>query len=199
VKFEIDSPCPDPAVLLVRYSQHVDDRGAFSEAYRAEGFRELGLPGEFPQDCFSRSPAGVLRGMHFQRRPLMGKLIRVSRGRAVLVARNVHPKSPYFGRAFGIELAETDCTWVWAPGWYARGYLALAPMTEVYYKCTAEYNPETDAGIAWNDPSMTVMTGHADPRLWPAVKPSLSERDRTAPTLEQAFEAGLLDFDQEPS
>ena len=199
VRFASESPCADPAVRLVKYSQHVDERGAFSEAYRAEAFGELGLPAEFPQDCFSRSPALVLRGMHFQRRPLMGKLIRVTRGRAVLVARNVHPRSPYFGAAFGIELTEDDCTWVWAPGWYARGYLALAPMTEVYYKCTVEYNPETDASIAWNDPSMTVMPGPAGAQLWPAVNPSLSDRDRTAPSLAQALEAGLLEFDEVPS
>lgn len=199
MRFEAEAPCADPDVRLVRFSRHVDDRGAFSEAYRSEALRELGLPHEFPQDSFSRSPRNVLRGMHFQRDPLMGKLIRVTRGRAVLVARNVHPQSAHFGAAFGIELSEDDCTWVWAPGWFARGYLALTLTTEVYYKCTAEYSAATDSSVLWNDPLMTVMAGCSVSRLWPVTDPSLSERDRAAPTLTQALAAGLLDFGQVPS
>jgi dTDP-4-dehydrorhamnose 3,5-epimerase len=197
--FEAETPCADSDVRLVRFSRFADDRGSFSEAYRAEALRELGLRLTFPQDCFSQSRNNVLRGMHFQPRPLMGKLIRVTRGRALLVARNVHPDSPHFGAAFAIELSPEDCTWVWAPGWYARGYLALAPDTEVYYKCTAEYNAATEASVAWNDPSMTVMAGSRVPRLWPVTNPSLSERDQNAPTLAQALTAGLLDFGQAPS
>lgn len=199
MRFEAETPCADSEVRLVRFSRFADDRGAFCEAYRAEALRELGVPHEFPQDVFSQSQRNVLRGMHFQRQPLMGKLIRVTRGRALLVARNVHPDSPHFGAAFGIELSSDDCTWVWAPGWYARGYLALAPDTEVYYKCTAEYNAATDTSVLWNDPSMTVMAGRGVSRLWPVTDPSLSERDRAAPTLPQALAAGLLDFDQAPS
>jgi dTDP-4-dehydrorhamnose 3,5-epimerase len=197
--FESEAPCADSDVRLVRFSRFADDRGMFFEAYRAEALRELGLPDTFPQDVFSQSRRNVLRGMHFQRRPLMGKLIRVTHGRALLVARNVHPASPHFGAAFGIELSAEDCTWVWAPGWYARGYLALAPDTGVYYKCTAEYEPATDTSVVWNDPTMTVMTGHGVSGLWPVTDPLLSERDRAAPTLPQALAAGLLDFGEAPS
>jgi dTDP-4-dehydrorhamnose 3,5-epimerase len=184
-------------VRLVDYSEHADPRGVFSEAYRAAALRELGVPHEFPQDCFSRSPSNVLRGMHFQRDPLMGKLIRVVRGRALLVARNVHPRSEFFGAAYAVELSEDDRTWVWAPGWYARGYLALAPVTEVHYKCTVEYNPATEAAVVWNDQGTTGFDGAAAP-AWPVAEPLVSDRDRAAPTLAQALDRGLLDFSQAP-
>jgi dTDP-4-dehydrorhamnose 3,5-epimerase len=116
----------------------------------------------------------------------MGKLIRVTKGQALLVARNVHPNSPHFGTAYGVELTEEDLVWVWAPGWYARGYLALAEGTEVHYKCTAEYDSRTERAIRWSDPSMNID--------WPVVQPIVSDRDRNAPTLDEALREGLLDF-----
>jgi dTDP-4-dehydrorhamnose 3,5-epimerase len=199
VDFDVEPLCADPDVRLVRFSRVVDDRGTFSESYRAEAMRALGLPHEFPQDVFSRSSLHVLRGMHFQRSPLMGKLIRVTRGRALLVARNVHPDSPHFGGGCAVELSEDDCAWVWAPGWYARGYLALAPVTEVLYKCTVEYDARTDTAVLWDDPTMSVIEGSPGPVLWPLQQPSLSDRDRQAPTLAEALDAGLLDFARGPA
>jgi dTDP-4-dehydrorhamnose 3,5-epimerase len=193
MEFEAYAPAADPDIRLINFSQHKDERGVFSESFRAKALRNFNLPSEFPQDCFSRSPEGTLRGMHFQRDPLMGKLIRVNRGRALLVARNVFPGSKHFGSAFSVELEERDRTWVWAPGWFARGYLALAPDTEVHYKCTAEYCADSEATVLWNDPSMFLM-GQEITFTWPMSDPSLSVRDRGALTLSEALDAGLLDF-----
>lgn len=57
-----------------------DERGFFVEVYRADQFKELGLPTGFVQDNHSLSRKGVLRGLHFQWEPPMGKLMRVTRG-----------------------------------------------------------------------------------------------------------------------
>ena len=74
-----------------------DERGFFMETFRADQFRELGLPTEFVQDNHSRSAKGVLRGLHFQWEPPMGKLMRVTQGSAFLVAVDVRKGSPRFG------------------------------------------------------------------------------------------------------
>src|SRR5687768_635695 len=52
-----------------------DDRGFFMEVFRADQFGELGLPQDFVQDNHSRSVKNVLRGLHFQWDPPMGKLM----------------------------------------------------------------------------------------------------------------------------
>lgn len=196
MEFEVESPCEDPDIKLVTFGRFSDARGVFSELYRREVFEALGVPGDFAQDSASRSSRNVIRGLHLQPRPLMGKLVRVVRGRALLVARNVSRGSPYFGGAFGIELTGDDLTWVWAPGWHARGYLALEDDTEVYYKGTAEYAPHSDVGIQWHDPTMTALRGSRTDDLWPVSNPVVSERDRTAPLLREALDLGILEFDE---
>ena len=63
-----------------------DSRGFFMETFREDQFEALGLPSHFVQDNHSRSAKGVVRGLHFQWEPPMGKLMRVTQGSAFLVA-----------------------------------------------------------------------------------------------------------------
>src|SRR5450432_668219 len=82
-----------------------DGRGFFTETFRADQFKALGLPTEFVQDNHSRSAKGVVRGLHFQWEPPMGKLMRVSAGSAFLVAVDIRRSSPTLGKWFGIEVS----------------------------------------------------------------------------------------------
>lgn len=45
---------------------HAGERGFFLEAYRRNGFAELGIVDDFVQDNHSRSRQRIVRGMHFQ-------------------------------------------------------------------------------------------------------------------------------------
>src|SRR5271157_3690846 len=72
-----------------------DHRGSFSVTYRADEFKEMGLP-EFVQDNCSFSTKGVVRGLHFQLEPPMGKLMRITRGTGLLVVVDIRPESPTF-------------------------------------------------------------------------------------------------------
>ena len=74
--FRIESAHLDGIVVVVP-EVHGDSRGFFMEAFRADQFAALGLPSEFVQDNHSRSGKGVVRGLHFQWDPPMGKLMRV--------------------------------------------------------------------------------------------------------------------------
>src|SRR5437868_11528065 len=124
-----------------------DDRGFFAEAFRADQFKELGLPYEFVQDNHSGSVCGVLRGLHFQWEPPMGKLMRVTRGSAFLVAVDIRKDSPTLGQWFGTEVSSGNGKQVWAPAGFARGFCVLSEHAEVQYKCTGTYNPKCEAGI----------------------------------------------------
>lgn len=163
----------DVVVLVPEVFQ--DNRGFFTETFRADQFKELGLPTEFVQDNHSRSAKGVIRGLHFQWEPPMGKLMRVTAGKAFLVAVDIRKGSPTLGRWSGIEASAENRRMVWAPAGFARGFCALADGTEIQYKCTGIYNAQSEAAILWNDPAIGVQ--------WPLNDPLISAKDGSARTL----------------
>jgi dTDP-4-dehydrorhamnose 3,5-epimerase len=174
-------------VIVITPQVNGDARGFFMETYRADHFRELGLPTEFVQDNHSRSAKGVLRGLHFQWDPPMGKLMRVTSGAAFLVAVDVRKGSPTLGQWFGLEVSAENKKQVWAPYGFARGFCSLTDGCEVQYKCTGIYNPQAEGGIYFADPAIGIR--------WP-IDPStavISDRDRRAPTLAQWLESPLSD------
>lgn len=174
--FAID-PAPLDGVLVVTPDAFEDDRGWFSEIYRvdAAAAADAGLPDRFLQVNQSRSRRGVVRGLHFQFEPPMGKLMRVVRGRAFLVAVDIRPGSPTVGRWFGLTASADDRRQLWAPAWFARGFCALDDGTDVEYFCTATYAPAGEAGIRWDDPAIAID--------WPVDDPIVSARDAAAQTL----------------
>lgn len=163
----------DIAVLVADVFE--DERGFFMETYRADQFKELGLPSEFVQDNHSRSQKGVVRGLHFQYDPPMGKLMRVTYGSAYLMAVDIRKGSPTLGKWFGIEVSAQNKKQVWAPPGFARGLCVLSDFAEVQYKCTGIYNNKGESGVRWDDPQIGIS--------WPASEPIISEKDRKAQTL----------------
>jgi dTDP-4-dehydrorhamnose 3,5-epimerase len=140
-------------------------------------FKALGLPYEFVQDNHSGSVRGVLRGLHFQWEPPMGKLMRVARGTAFLVAVDIRKGSPTLGKWFGAEISAENHKQVWAPAGFARGFCTLSDYAEIQYKCTGIYNNKGESGIRWDDPDIGIQ--------WPLTDVQLSEKDRKAQTLSQ--------------
>lgn len=164
-----------------------DSRGFFMETFRADQFLEIGLPTNFVQDNHSRSSNGVLRGLHFQWNPPMGKLMRVTSGAAFLVAVDVRKGSPTLGKWFGTEVTADNKKQVWAPYGFARGFCALTDGCEVQYKCTGVYNPKGEAGIYFADPEIGIR--------WPidVGTATTSEKDCKAPSLAQWLASPLSD------
>lgn len=171
--FHIES-CQLDKVLVISPQVLQDERGFFMEAYRSDQFRALGIEDAFVQDNHSRSIRGVLRGLHFQWDPPMAKLMRVTVGTAFLVAVDVRPGSPTAGKWFGVEASAENKKLVWAPAYFARGFLALSDVVEVQYKCTGIYNPKGESGIRWDDPEIGID--------WPSCgnKYIISDKDRKA-------------------
>jgi len=164
-------------VIVLAPEVHGDARGFFMEAFRADHFKALGLPDSFVQENHSCSAKGVLRGLHFQWDPPMGKIMRVTSGRAFLVAVDIRKGSPTLGEWFGMEVSAENKKQIWAPYGFARGFYAMTEGCEVQYKCTALYNPQGEGVVLHSDPQIGIR--------WPgdASQATLSERDRKAPTL----------------
>ena len=164
-----------PEVRIVHPHRYSDDRGWFAEILAPPTVDELGVPAQFVQVNQSRSVLGVVRGLHFQWNPPQGKLMRVVRGRAFMVAVDVRPGSPTLGRVVTLEASDDDPVLFWAPASFARGFCALADVTEIEYFCTNPYNPACETSVRWNDPALGID--------WPVTEPRLSAKDAAAGTL----------------
>jgi dTDP-4-dehydrorhamnose 3,5-epimerase len=172
--FSIESTALDEVKIVVPQTMP-DDRGFFMEVFRADLFEQLGLPGTFRQLNHSRSSLGVIRGLHFQWEPPMGKLMRVIAGRAFLVAVDIRAGSPTLGRWVGLDANADEPRELWAPASFARGFCVLSDVAEIEYLTTGTYNKATESGIRWNDPAIGIE--------WPVREPILSAKDESAQTL----------------
>lgn len=153
-----------------------DERGFLLESFSRDRWRELGIDEEFVQENHSRSTQrGTLRGLHFQTSPGQGKLVRCVRGAIFDVAVDLRRGSPTYGEWEGHVLDDETHRQLWIPVGFGHGFQVLSEIADVAYKLTSYYDPETEAGIAWDDPDVGVE--------WPLDDPLLSDRDQAAPRL----------------
>jgi dTDP-4-dehydrorhamnose 3,5-epimerase len=173
-----------PGVKRVIPRRHGDDRGWFSEVFRADQLAAGGITSEFVQDNQSFSaPVGTLRGLHFQTPPAaQAKLVRVLAGAILDVAVDIRRGSPTFGRYVAVRLDAENGEQLFVPHGFAHGFCTLEPNTMVAYKVDAYYSPANDRAIAWNDPEIGID--------WPVSEAdaSLSAKDKAAPRLAEAPE-----------
>lgn len=163
------------AVKIIEPEVYQDVRGFFMEVFRTDQFEEFGLPTRFVQLNHSGSVKNVVRGLHFQWDPPMGKLMRVTKGTAFLVAVDIRKNSPTLGKWVGVEASAENHKQVWAPASFARGFCVLSDFAEIQYMTTGTYNGTCESGILWNDPAIGIK--------WPVTDPILSEKDTKALTL----------------
>jgi dTDP-4-dehydrorhamnose 3,5-epimerase len=162
-------------VVLIEPDVHGDERGFLVETFRDDRWRELGVGLEFVQENHSRSHQGILRGLHFQTHPGQAKLVRCLRGKIWDVAVDLRRGSPTYRRWEAYELDDELHRQLLVPVGFGHGFCVLSELADVAYKLSSHYNPDTEAGIAWDDPEVGVK--------WPVAEPILSERDRNAPRL----------------
>jgi dTDP-4-dehydrorhamnose 3,5-epimerase len=150
-----------------------DERGWLFESFNDKDFANTtGLDVNFVQDIHSYSRRWTLRGLHYQVEQSQGKLVRVISGSVFDVTVDLRKSSPTFGKWFGVELSAENKKQLWIPPGVAHGFLALSNISEVLYKVTNHYNPQSEACLAWNDPVIGVD--------WPlpqGIQPIMSVRD----------------------
>ncbi|TMI82349.1 MAG: dTDP-4-dehydrorhamnose 3,5-epimerase [Bacillati bacterium ANGP1] len=166
-------------VVLIQPAAFPDHRGFFMEMYKHSEFAAHGIDDPFVQDNYSHSVRGVLRGLHFQLHPqAQQKLVGVIRGEIFDVAVDIRAGSPTYGRWVGVTLSAENRRLLYVPAGFAHGFCALSDEADVVYKVTAEYAPDLDGGILWNDPALGIR--------WPIAEPILSPKDTRLPLLREA-------------
>ncbi|ADY01425.1 dTDP-4-dehydrorhamnose 3,5-epimerase [Vulcanisaeta moutnovskia 768-28] len=169
-----------PDVILVEPVVFPDIRGFFAELYKRTDFLAGGVPHDFVQVSLSKSRRGVVRGLHYQLKPMeQGKLVTVVKGRVVDVAVDVRRGSPWFGKYVMVELSADNPRLLWIPPGFAHGFQALEDDTLFLYLQTKEYSPQHERCVVWNDPEIGIP--------WPIRENVIvSEKDGKCPPLKLA-------------
>lgn len=168
-----------PDVILIETPIVRDERGLFRELYKESEFSANGITAHFVQDNGAQSVRGVLRGLHYQKHPkAQGKLVAVTDGSIWDVAVDIRKGSPTYGTWVAAELSLANGLAVYVPPGFAHGYCVTSERAAIVYKVTADYAPELERGIIWNDPTLAIS--------WPVSTPVLSPRDARLPRLEEA-------------
>jgi dTDP-4-dehydrorhamnose 3,5-epimerase len=186
-----------PEIKVIRFARFSDVRGYFTEPFRWGDLRGCADAAflhdlEFPQINESWSRAGVIRGLHFQWNPYMGKLVRTIAGRMIDLVLDIRKGSPTLGRiiAYDMPSSREDSwgEWIWVPPGFAHGNL-FPEATCIEYLCSGEYSPGCEAGICpladdldWSlcEPALkTAFDAHV------ANSPTISEKDRGGLSLAQ--------------
>ncbi|MGC9467800.1 MAG: dTDP-4-dehydrorhamnose 3,5-epimerase [Anaerolineae bacterium] len=168
-----------PEVVLVQPRVFGDDRGFILETYKRSAFANCGIPEFFVQTNHSHSEYGVLRGLHYQIPPkAQGKLVSAVQGVIFDVAVDIRKGSPTYGQWVGAELSGVNHHLLYVPPGFAHGFCVLSETADVIYQITAEYSPDHERGIQWDDTEIGVD--------WPVEEPTLSSRDADHPRLRDA-------------
>jgi dTDP-4-dehydrorhamnose 3,5-epimerase len=173
--------------------QFGDDRGVFFEWFKSSAFEDaVGRSLTLEQANCSVSAAGVLRGIHFTDTPPgQAKYVTCTRGAFLDVIVDLRVGSPTFGTWDSVLIDDVDRRAVYLPEGLGHAILSLEDGSTVMYLCSIEYTPTLDRDINPLDPDLAID--------WPtlardgtALEYTLSDKDRAAPTLAQAIEAGYL-------
>lgn len=155
--------CEFPELIECIPIKFHDERGYFYESYNQQTFSQVGITEDFLQDNFSYSQKGVLRGLHFQKSPhAQSKLVRCMQGEVMDVVLDLRRDSPTFGKHKTFFLSADLGNMVYVPKGFAHGFIALENAIFVY-KCSAFWNKESEDGIRFDDPSLSIQWGNKNP------------------------------------
>lgn len=167
-------------LFIIEVKAFSDDRGCFFESFNCRNFRDAGITADFIQDNISRSKKGVLRGLHYQLKPMsQTKLLSVLSGRILDVAVDIRKGSQTFGDHFSLELSSENKKLIYIPSGFAHGFVALEENTVVLYKCDNYYSPAHERGIKYNDPALKINW------VLPETELTVAKRDMNFPVMSE--------------
>lgn len=176
-----------PGVIEFTPQVFPDARGQFVAPFRQSSFIDAtGHQLQLAQCNHSVSRRGVIRGVHFSDVPPgQAKYVHCAKGALLDVAIDVRMGSPTFGRWCSVLLDTGTYRAVYLAEGIGHAFIALAPDTVMAYLCSTGYDPTAEHTVHPLDPALNLP--------WPTdLEPTLSDKDRAAPTLAEAAAAGTL-------
>jgi dTDP-4-dehydrorhamnose 3,5-epimerase len=168
---------------VIELAPSADARGSFARTFCRQEFAANALRTDVTQCNLSRNiRRGTIRGMHYQIAPKEeAKLVLCTRGSLFDVVLDLRKGSSTFGRWEGVVLQgnRPDACMLYVPEGCAHGFQTLEDDTEIYYVMFGEYSADHARGVRWNDPAVKIA--------WPIENPTLSEKDRSLPTMDSSI------------
>ncbi len=147
-------------LVIIQPKVFEDERGYFMESYKESFVEEKFSDIHFIQDNESKSPYGVLRGLHFQKPPFeQTKLVRVIHGEILDVAVDLRKDSSTYGRWESFVLSGENKRQILIPKGFAHGFVVNSKEAIVCYKVDAPYNKEYESGICFDDKVLKINWG----------------------------------------
>jgi dTDP-4-dehydrorhamnose 3,5-epimerase len=168
IQFNINGP------VLLKLNKYSDTRGFFTERYKDDYKKLLGIETNFVQDNFSRSAKNVVRGLHMQHSPGQGKIVTCLNGEILDIVVDVRKNSPTFGKHLAVTLKGDDPALFWVPGGFAHGFSVQSESADVLYKVDCLYNAANEVSIKWNDKDLGID--------WKVQSPVVSDKDNASPS-----------------
>lgn len=164
-----------------------DERGLFVAPFQEPAFIDaVGHKLRVAQVNHSVSGRGVIRGVHVvDTPPGQAKYVYCSKGALLDMVVDVRVGSPTFGAVDSVLLDAESYRGVYLSEGLGHAFVALTDDTRMAYVCSTGYNPRAERGINPLDTELALP--------WPSdIEPVLSDKDRDAPSLRAARDAGLL-------
>ena len=173
-QFDVKGP------VLLKLNKYSDSRGFFTERYKDEYKKILGIETSFIQDNFSRSVKNVVRGLHMQHSPGQGKIVTCLNGEILDVIVDVRKNSPTYGKHISVSLKGDEPALFWVPGGFAHGFSVQSDVADVLYKVDCLYNAKNELSIKWNDADLGID--------WKVSTAIVSDKDNASASFETYFE-----------
>lgn len=188
-------PLDIPDVKVFTFARFADDRGYFTETYRFEELKGHLGDWQVVQANESFSHQNVIRGLHFQWNPYMGKFVRTVYGHMIDLVLDIRKNSSTLGKIIAYDMSaqpEAELSqWIWVPPGFAHGNLFLEP-TMIEYFCSGAYSPGCEAGISplSQDIDWSICDGQLKAVFDNVVEQGaiLTEKDRNGFTLKSWLE-----------
>jgi dTDP-4-dehydrorhamnose 3,5-epimerase len=147
-------------LVLISPTVFEDERGYFFEAYSKSKLSDLGIDIDFVQDNQSFSKKGTLRGLHYQNPPFaQTKLVRVLQGEIMDIAVDLRKDSSTYGQSYAVLLTSENKKQLLVPQGFAHGFSVISETAVVLYKCDQYYNKQSEGGIRFDDPALSIDWG----------------------------------------
>jgi dTDP-4-dehydrorhamnose 3,5-epimerase len=156
-------------VRLVPLTPHADERGVFTELFRASW--EVGVA-PIQWNAVS-SHANVLRGVHAHVRHT--DYLTLAVGHATIGLHDLRPESPTEGLGTTVELDSEAPAALVIPVGVAHGFYFHTERSVHVYAVSHEFDPNDELGCRWDDPELDIA--------WPCSQPLISLRDEALGSL----------------
>ncbi len=174
-------------IKVIEFERFSDNRGYFTETFRSSDLKKVIPDFKIVQANESFSQKKVVRGLHFQWNPYMGKLVRVIFGYMIDLFLDIRLGSPNYGKigTYKMKPKKDDKSdeWIWIPPGFAHGNIFLED-SKIEYFCTGEYSQICEASISPLSPDINwSMCESSVEKLLKEEKIIISDKDKNGLTV----------------